>query len=220
VARANVQHSRPARIGAARNGRQPVADRLAHDIADGVFQPGQWLKQVALEARYDATRIDVRRALDVLSQARMIEHIPNRGYFVHARDGQTTRDVQELRLFLELGATDGIVAHALPAGIERLRALAVRFRDTMATGSLIDLYAVNLEFHAALLDLSPNRELPAAVAALRGRISSAPATQWQDRRRIEQSCHEHFDIVEALERRDSDALRRIIRDHIALPEPG
>ena len=53
-----------------------LVDRIAHDIQAGVFGPGAWLKQIDLQERYDAKRLDVRRALDQLAAKRLIAHIP------------------------------------------------------------------------------------------------------------------------------------------------
>ena len=44
-----------------------LVDRIAHDIQSGIFGPGAWLKQIDLQERYDAKRLDVRRALDQLA---------------------------------------------------------------------------------------------------------------------------------------------------------
>ena len=37
-----------------------LVDRIAHDIQAGVYGPGAWLKQIDLQERYDAKRLDVR----------------------------------------------------------------------------------------------------------------------------------------------------------------
>lgn len=215
-----MQHNPPPQRRQASLARhEAIAEALAQDIQVGTFAPRQWLKQIELKERYGAPRMAVRQALDRLVQARIIEHIPNRGYFVHARDGQATRDIQEIRLFLELAAAEGIVARATATDIAVVRELAETFSRLSGSDTVIELYDVNLAFHAALLALSPNKELPALIATLRGRVSSAPVSQWQNRARIEQSNREHFAMVEALANRDVEAFRATIRAHIALPDP-
>ena len=56
-----------------------LVNRIALDIQSGLFGPGTWLQQVDLEARYEGTRIDRRRALDRLVANRLEEHVHNRG---------------------------------------------------------------------------------------------------------------------------------------------
>jgi DNA-binding GntR family transcriptional regulator len=71
-------------------------------------------------------------------------------------------------------------------------------------------------FHLQLLQLCGNQELVNVIMDLRNRISSAPASQGLSRRRIDQSNREHFQMVEALEMKDTERLTAIVRAHIHL----
>jgi DNA-binding GntR family transcriptional regulator len=195
-------------------GVEVVVERLARDIQSGTIAPGRWLKQIELERRYKATRITVRRALDRLTQSRMVAHVPNRGYHAHEPDGRFAQEIQEIRLMLELAAAEKIVANATTGNVRKLRAIALKFDALSAGGSLIELYETNLRFHAELIALAANDELSALVTSLRNRLSSAPASQWQTRERILQSSREHFAIVDAVEKRRTQDLRAAIRAHI------
>jgi DNA-binding GntR family transcriptional regulator len=200
--------------------RAELADRIARDIQSGMFAPGMWLKQIELEKRYRATRLEVRAALDRLAQRRLVRHIANRGYHVFQADGREAAEILAIRCMLETGAADGIVARATQLGIAELRALAQRFEDLLLHGTLIDLYEANLAFHQAMLELSGNRELVHLVGDLRSRTSSAPASQWRTRARIEQSAREHNNMVSAIANRDVARLRAIIEAHILQAEQG
>ncbi|MBP2302936.1 GntR family transcriptional regulator [Azospirillum picis] len=191
-----------------------LADRMARDIQAGVFAPGMWLKQIDLETRYEAKRMEVRRALDQLALKRLVRHVPNRGYHVHVPDDRQAEEVREVRLILETAAAGSIVANATAADIAALRVLAQRFADLILEGTLLDLYEANIAFHAKLLALGSNRELINILWELRGRGPSAPVTQWKTRARIEQSSREHFRMVEAIAAGDAAGLRLLTADHI------
>ncbi|MBV6304603.1 GntR family transcriptional regulator [Candidimonas humi] len=195
-------------------GQSSLADRIAHDIQSGNYGAGAWLKQIDMQERYEAKRLDVRRALDQLVHKRLIEHIPNRGYHVYAMSQQRQDEIRDIRVMLETGAAADLVAHATQARIKNLRALAERFAGLLHEGTLLDQYEVNLAFHSAMYDICSNRELASLIEDMRGRAPSAPATQWWTRARIEQSAREHFQIVEAIEARDAARLRKIIAAHI------
>jgi DNA-binding GntR family transcriptional regulator len=195
-----------------------IAERIGRDIQAGAFAPGMWLKQIDLERRYGCTRLEVRLALDRLAQRRLVQHVLNRGYYVYAPDGRQTAEILEIRRILETGAVDGIVANATAEAIERLAALARRFEKLILTGSLLELYETNLEFHRALLGLCANRELVTLATDLRSRMSSAPVSQWRTRARIEQSAREHHAMVKALIRADTRRLKQILALHIRQPE--
>ena len=46
---------------------QEVADRLREEIFDHVLQPGEWIDELALVARYGISRTPLREALKVLA---------------------------------------------------------------------------------------------------------------------------------------------------------
>jgi len=191
-----------------------LADRLARDIQSGVFGTGAWLKQIDLQERYGAKRLEVRRALDHLTQRRVIQHVPNRGYHVHEVDVNQQNHVRDIRVLLEVGAAADLMPNVTDAKVARMQALAERFASLLLSGTLMEQYEVNLEFHATLYDMCSNRELVSLIHDMRGRAVAAPATQWMTRARIEKSVGEHFEIVAALQARDVARLQRIIGDHV------
>jgi DNA-binding GntR family transcriptional regulator len=196
-----------------------LADRLARDIQSGLYGAGAWLKQIDLQERYEAKRLDVRRALDHLTQKRVIQHVPNRGYHVHALDMSRQNQIRDVRVLLEVGAVADLMPNVTDTKVAQLRALAQQFEQLVMTGTVLEQYEVNLRFHEVLYDLCTNRELVNLIQDTRGRAVAAPATNWTTRARIEKSVREHFMIVDALARRDVPGLQVLIRAHILQTMP-
>lgn len=192
-----------------------LVDRIALDIQRGTFGPGSWLKQIDLQERYCATRLDIRKALDQLVLKRLLQHVPNRGYHVHAPEPKRLNEIRDIRILLESGAAVDIVKHITTAQIKRIRALAERFQALLMNGTLLEQYEVNLAFHAAINDVCTNRELVKLIGDMRSITPSAPATQWSTHARIEISAREHFEMVDALEQRNAAALQAVIAKHIS-----
>ncbi|HEV7321643.1 MAG TPA: GntR family transcriptional regulator [Ensifer sp.] len=201
-------------VAEATEDKKDVTDLLLHDILTGTLPAGTWLKQIDLERRYDCTRPEVRRALDRLSQKRLVQHNPNRGYQVYELDDQRTREISDIRVILETGVADRMIANVTPDSIRELRDLAKVFDEMSFRGSIMEHYDANLAFHRALLMLSGNIELVNIIAEIRQRTASAPVSQWRTRARIEQSAREHHLMVDALEARDLAELKRLIEIHI------
>jgi len=191
-----------------------VTDFILQDILTGALPPGTWLKQVDLERRYDCTRPEVRRALDRLSQKRLVEHVPNRGYHVFEPDGRRAREVSDIRIILETAVAATIVASATKDSTALLRGLADHFDRMTLTGTVLELYEANLAFHREVLALSGNQELVNLVAEIRQRTSSAPVSQWRTRARIEQSGREHHQMIDAIASKATDEFKRLIELHI------
>ncbi|APO79897.1 GntR family transcriptional regulator protein (plasmid) [Rhizobium etli 8C-3] len=191
-----------------------VTDLVLQDILAGVLLPGTWLKQIDLERRYNCTRPEVRRALDRLAQKRLVEHVPNRGYHVYAPDGRRAREVSEIRIILETAIADTIVENASADDLDILRKLAIHFDRMVLDGTMLDLYEANLAFHRQLLVLGGNQELVDLITEIRQRTPSAPVAQWRTRARIEQSGCEHHLMIEAIQLKDAEELKRLVRQHI------
>ncbi|WP_406702332.1 hypothetical protein [Sodalis sp.] len=51
-----------------------ITELILHDIQTSLLGPGTWLKQIYLEQRYRCGRPEVRRALDRLTQKRLMVH--------------------------------------------------------------------------------------------------------------------------------------------------
>jgi DNA-binding GntR family transcriptional regulator len=191
-----------------------VTDLVLQDILAGVLLPGTWLKQIDLERRYKCTRPEVRRALDRLAQKRLVEHVPNRGYHVYEPDGRRAKEVSEIRIILETAVAGTIVKNASADDLDTLRKLAVHFDRMVLDGTMLELYEANLAFHRQLLVLGGNQELVDLIAEIRQRTSSAPVAQWRTRARIEQSGREHHLMIDAIQHKDAEELKRLVRQHI------
>ncbi|QKJ86907.1 GntR family transcriptional regulator [Paramixta manurensis] len=191
-----------------------VANSLAMDINTGEFKPGSWLKQVELAERYNCSRSEVRRALDQLVIERLVQHVPNRGYHVYSPNEQQRRNISAIRAILESASAADIVAHTDDASLQRLRHCAGQFEHCTQYGTLLEQYEANLAFHRALLAPCANQDMVELIFDLRSRVPSAALGQWNSHARVVKSSQEHFLMVEAISNKDTDALAKLINQHI------
>jgi DNA-binding GntR family transcriptional regulator len=179
-----------------------------------MLQAGEWLRLVDMEARYGATRFEVRAALTKLAAVRMLEHVPNRGYRVNTVSDEELARRVEIRLLLELPLCPLIIHRATQADCDRLMQLAQHFAWAVENVGVAELDAANHAFHRALVQLCGNPDLARLVNELRERINPRGWTQWKTVSHSRQSAADHLAMVDALNRRDADLLRRIVRVHI------
>lgn len=194
-----------------------VAEAIAQDIRSGLLGSGAWLKQVDLENRYEASRGDVRRALDILVVRRLVQQIPDRGFYVLGADERRQRELREVRVLLEVGSAAGIVEAATPRVLDELTVAAGRFRDAVTTGTAVEQYEANHQFHLTLTALCANRELVSLIIDLRGNLPATPLRQWQSVERAQKSADEHFEMIKAIRRGEVGELQNLFRLHIQQP---
>lgn len=191
-----------------------LTQAIATDIQTGQLPPGTWLKQVDLQNRYDCNRLDVRRALDNLVMKRFVQHEPHRGYYVYRLAEPRASEQRKVRIILESAAAETVAVRAQESDIAALTELAETFAERLRHGTLLEQYEANIAFHKRLYGLCGNHELEALILEYRSRGPAAPLTQWKSFARLEKSAQEHFEMVDAIRRRDPAALKEVITRHI------
>lgn len=212
-----------------------VLESIEEDLLDGRLAPGDRLPpERELAARLGVGRSSVREALRVLEVLGLVRtgtgSGPTSGAIIIAtpRGGMSAllrlqvaaqgfplADVVRTRLLLET-AVAGDVAGADDPDLTA----AVATLDAMdAEGLTPDEFLVlDAQFHLALAEASGNAVVAAMMAGLRSSIESYVRTaaagipDWPSA--AERRRHEHRDIVTAIARRDADAARVLIHDHI------
>lgn len=115
---------------------------------------------------------------------------------------------------MEVHAAAGVLEGAGPDDIAELRKLAQQFEDAIQRGGPPDQIAANDAFHQRFYAIGPNRTLYEQLIEFRRRAVAMVVTPWRSVHQMESASREHFAMVDALEKRDLESLRDLIRQHI------
>ena len=207
--------------GAAGNGRKPrLADRLRcqleEEIATGTLPGGTRLDETGLARRFGVSRTPVREALSSLASAGLVETRPRQGAVVA---GLSLSDlVQMFEVMAELEALCTRLAARRMTEAERQqleRTLHACFEAADPTRPN-DYYEANLAFHEAIYAGSHNPYLAEQTRHLRNRLQPYRRTQLTGPGRIETSCREHAEIVEAIRQADAISAEGAMRRHVTI----
>jgi DNA-binding GntR family transcriptional regulator len=144
---------------------QMIADRLRELITRGALPPGLQLRQMELAARFNASRVPLREALKLLSAEGIVDHDPNRGFFVAPLSFDEARQLYRIRHLLEreLLSTVGWPSMGqltlLRKQLEKLEA-SLKRRDTVGW---LEHHRI---FYQTIFGLSPEKVLVAEVLRL------------------------------------------------------
>jgi DNA-binding GntR family transcriptional regulator len=199
--------------------RAMLANEIAQAIRLRAFRPGEWLRQIDLEERFQATRFDVRSALDELAVRKTIEHVPNRGYRVAEVDLKTYEEILATRIILERATAEGVIARIDDAAIARLDELAAQFSAAVTTGSRTEQSEINRAFHQFMYSFCGNAVLEEMIWGLRDRGRGSQITVWSSHELLQKSDREHFEMMAALKARDAERLAALIANHIIKGAP-
>lgn len=190
------------------------ADALTSDLLAGKYSPGEWLKQSDLEATYKANRFEVRIALAELSVRGLLEHLPNRGYRVCKHTAEDWELLLELRSLLEVAACRLIVQRATDDQIEEFERLVKAFDRATEDGGPDLMRDVNYKLHNVFHGMSGNPMLAEQIRDLRERGMPGRRGLWDARKSVRDSNDDHFEMLEALKRRDADGLAAAVYRHL------
>ena len=191
-----------------------VTERLRSDILLGALRPGEWLRQIDLQERYQCTRASARSALATLAAGQMVEHVPNRGFRVVQPSAEVREEITEVRLMLELPAAEAIIASATAQDVARIQAAAEAFDAGVDQLPYPEMRALNHAFHRALVAPLLNGLLADTINDLRERDLPGDWSSWSIGANVRRSSQDHLDMAKAVAARDAEALRRLIRQHL------
>jgi len=181
-------------------------------IRDGIYRPGDPLREEEVAARLSVSRTPVREALGRLQEKGLLEAAPGRGVAVSILSMRQIFELYAMREELE-----GIVAryaarHATEAEIANLERLNAQFAAAADDPKLAAQW--NRQFHARLYDAARNRYLRQAVEDLQETIALLPDTTFIQEGRTATATEEHVSIMEAIRRRDAEGAEKAAVDHI------
>jgi DNA-binding GntR family transcriptional regulator len=191
-----------------------LVGRIEHDISLGILGSGTWLKQVDLEATYKCPRIDLREALDRLSEKGLVRLESNRGYRVSEIDERRLSQILHVRAVLEVEAATEILALFPDEDLPQLEDLAQHFSFTVENGNVIEQEESNRCFHAKLLHCCTNTELVKLIFELRNRAPLTINRRKNTNARLVQSAREHFQMIDCLRSRDLRLYCKILKHHV------
>jgi len=194
----------------------PQVERAYRDIKAGIvagrYRPGMPLSEVMLAREHAMSRTPVREGLARLWQEQYLDRVPGHGYFVARVTVQSIHDTFDVRRVIEGAAAAWAAQRATAAEIEHLRQLASVPNATPT--DYRDAEAANARFHLAIASAARNTlatELIERCLAKVDRFMSLGVNFGP----FQQGASEaHLEIVDAIARRDPDAARLRMEEHL------
>jgi len=112
-----------------------VLERLKEDLANGLIQPGEPIKQTVLAKRYGVSSTPVREALRMLEADGAITYHPHRGASVREMSPEAAVDLYRMRASAEGTATEIAVERMTPEGLARIEAAHAELDAARAEGA-------------------------------------------------------------------------------------
>ncbi len=127
-----------------------IVEQLRRDILDGTYAAGEQLRQDALAATFQVSRIPVREALFQLEAEGLVLIEPHKGAVVSAFSLEEIEDVFDLRVLLEPRMLAQSAPRLTPQDLAEASALDAQFRSAIAARDMAQWGQLNARYHLAL----------------------------------------------------------------------
>jgi DNA-binding GntR family transcriptional regulator len=199
-------------VARVRTAHEWVRERLRTDIMNGLYRPGDPLKQTELAARWDVSVTPVREAMRDLATEGLVVVDPQRVARVRSLDEDEAREVGDIRYLLEPLAARLAASKAAPEAVAEIRRLA---EESAAAETDTEWLDSNRRLHMEIINGAGAPLLTGILANLR-QISSiylATAVRTAGGMR-DKSKREHLALAEAIAAGDADAAESIMQAHL------
>ncbi|MEM1236379.1 MAG: GntR family transcriptional regulator [Pseudomonadota bacterium] len=190
-----------------------TAYELMHaSIREGVFQPGDRLREEEVAERLSLSRTPVREALRRLEADGIVEHRPRHGAVVRKLGHAEVVELYEMRVVLERTAAEMAAKHGMLAEFDTLESLNTAIAEERSNNA--KAAAINQQFHQNLYLASRNRFLLEAARALNNSLLLLGPTTFTDEVRVDVVVRQHQAIIDALRNADEEAAGAAAEVHL------
>jgi DNA-binding GntR family transcriptional regulator len=147
-----------------------IAERLRAAVLDGSYPSGTPLRQDALAAEFEVSRIPVREALIQLESEGLVEIVPHKGAIVTGLSQTEVDDVFALRELLEVRLLEGSAPLLQDGDFARLDAVQAAFAQAIEARDKDSFGRLNAELHMALY---ARAEMPRTLAVVQNLLTTS-----------------------------------------------
>ena len=193
-----------------------IAERLRDKILRGELREGEQLRQHAIAAEFEVSRIPVREAFRQLEAEGLITIIDHRGAVVSALSPDEIQELFDIRAALECAILRQAVPRLTEEDLARAEEMLQAYEEALGNDSDFDVWGeLHWQFHSTLYS-----------AAKRGRFMSLIQTVNNNADRyirlhilFSRNAHqhakdEHRAILELCRKRDAEAASQLLEKHI------
>jgi DNA-binding GntR family transcriptional regulator len=159
------------------------------------------------------SRTPVREAMAQLEREGFVRSVPRRGVYVVRKSKQEVIELITAWAALEGMAARLITQNATDEEISELRKMFATFEDGRLHAKLDEYSEVNIEFHQTIIRMSRNRVLVDLAENLFTHMHMIRRKTIGEGDRVTRSIHDHMNIIQALEARDTERAEDLVRNH-------
>jgi len=185
---------------------------LLDAIREQRVEPGERVREEDVSRMLGISRTPVRQAMHRLQTRGLLVQAPGRGLLVAELGRPQVIELYAMRELLEGAAARLAAQHAGPSDIIAMRHVLEEFRK--AAPNPRKLARINRMFHATIHEAAHNRYLSQSLDDFSDTLALLRGTTFSLKGRWKGELAENVELVDAIERRDSDAAETAARKNM------
>jgi DNA-binding GntR family transcriptional regulator len=171
------------------------------------------LDERALALQFGISRTPVREAMAQLEREGFVRSVPRRGIYIVRKTKREVVELIEAWAALESMAARLITENCSDDEISHLREMFAKFENGKLHVRLDEYSEVNIQFHQTIISMSKNATLIRLAENLFTHMRMIRRKTIVEKNRADRSIHDHLNIIEAIESRDTPRAETLVRQH-------
>ncbi len=190
-----------------------IMDKIREDILNNKYKIGHRLKESVLSKEFNVSRTPVREALKQLCIEGLTESIPNIGVVVTGVSDQDARDIAETMVAIEVASIERAVENCTPLDLHELREVYDLMEFYYMKGNIPKVLELDTKFHWKIYELSQSRLIEKLLKDFHMLMKTYRKFSIHLGNRVQDVIIEHKNILEALDKKDVEALKFQVSAH-------
>ena len=192
-----------------------VVERLRERILSGELQEGEQLRQEAIAAEFDISRIPVREALSHLAGEGLVKIVENRGAVVAALSPDEIMQLFETRAVLEKYMLQQAIPHITDEDFRKAEDILARYEKSLEHDSEVKSWGRwNWSFHSALYAPANRSVMLSFLNTLNMQCDRYTRLHLIVTRDLHSAGKAHRELLEVCRTRDPEAAAYAVWRHI------
>jgi DNA-binding GntR family transcriptional regulator len=198
--------------------REVVFETIRSAIVHGTLKPGERLMEVKLANELGVSRTPVRESIRKLELEGLVEMVPRKGAYVTPMSITDLREMMEIRGALEALVAELAAQRASAEDIDKMKRSNRKFEDSVEKNDGPGIIDNDILFHEAFYQSSGNGRLENMIHTLREQMLRF-RVEYVRRIALKKPLPgQHRQIIDAIERHDSEGASQAALRHIKLTE--
>lgn len=194
--------------------RDEVVNTLRQEILTGKIKPGERLLEVHIADRLGVSRTPVREAIRKLEQEGLVVMIPRRGAQVAEIRWKNLKDVLEVRRALDVLAIELACERMGEDTLQELFRACENFKQATLTKESRAIASADVALHDIIVSSTENDRLVGLVNNLSEQMYRYRFEYIKDESQHERLVQEHYEMYDAILRKDKESAARVVKRHI------